>query len=205
MVALAALMHKGTGRRIEREATHRPVYHTGVLALRVFVVLVGTVMVAASIASAVKTIVMPRASASAITRSVFLAMRQMFRLIARGASGPEQRDRLLAGYAPIALIATLATWLVLVLVGFTLIFWGLEDAGWLHAFDVSGSSLFTLGFTTSSRTWTSILVFLEAGIGLFLLALIISYLPSLYSVYARREVGSLRSRSAPAHLLPHAR
>jgi hypothetical protein len=172
-----------------------------VLALRILAGLVGAVMVVASIVSAVKTIVMPRASSSAITRSVFLAMRQVFRLIARGASGPEQKDRLLAGYAPIALIATLAAWLLLVLVGFTLIFWGLEDAGWLHAFDISGSSLFTLGFTTSLRTWTS-LVFLEAGIGLFLLALLISYLPSLYSVYARREVGiaalEVRAGSPPS-------
>jgi hypothetical protein len=174
----------------------------GVLGLRILAVVVGTVMVGASIVSAVKTVVMPRASSSAITRSVFLAMRQVFNLVARGASDPERRDRLLAGYAPTALIATLATWLLLVLVGFTLIFWGLEDAGWLHAFDVSGSSLFTLGFTTSVESWTSILVFLEAGIGLFLLALMISYLPSLYAVYARREVGiaalEVRAGSPPS-------
>ena len=91
---------------------------------------------------------------------------------------------------------------MLVLVGFTLIFWGIEDAGWLIAFDVSGSSLFTLGFTTSLESWTSILVFLEAGIGLFLLALMISYLPSLYAVYARREVGiaalEVRAGSPPS-------
>ena len=178
------------------------IYHPSVLALRIFAVVVGAVLVGASIVSAVKTVVMPRARSSAITRSVFLAMRQVFELVARGASDPEQRDRLLAGYAPTALIATLATWLVLVLVGFTLIFWGIEDAGWLHAFDVSGSSLLTLGFTTSRESWTSILVFLEAGIGLFLLALMISYLPSLYAVYARREVGiaalEVRAGSPPS-------
>ena len=88
------------------------------------------------------------------------------------------------------------------LVGFTLIFWGLEDAGWLHAFDVSGSSLFTLGFTTSAETWTRVLIFVEAGIGLFLLALLISYLPSLYTWYSRREVGiaalEVRAGSPPS-------
>jgi hypothetical protein len=172
------------------------------LALRILAVVVGAAMVLASIVSAVKTIVMPRARSSAVTRSVFLALRPVFQVLARRASGPEQRDRILSGYAPVALIATLATWLVLVLVGFTLIFWGLEDAGWWYAFDVSGSSLFTLGFTTSVGTWTSTLVFLEAGIGLFLLALMISYLPTLYSVYARREVGiaalEVRAGSPPS-------
>jgi hypothetical protein len=173
-----------------------------VLALRILAVLLGTAMVLAAIVSAVKTIVMPRARSSAVTRTVFLAMRQVFELVVRAARDLEQRDRILSGYAPVSLIATLATWLVLVLVGFTLIFWGLEDAGWLHAFDVSGSSLFTLGFTTSQESWTSVLVFLEAGIGLFLLALMISYLPTLYSVYARREVGiaalEVRAGSPPS-------
>jgi hypothetical protein len=45
-------------------------------------------------------------------------------------------------------------------------------------------------------------VFTEAAIGLFLLALLITYLPAIYSAYARREVGvtalEVRAGSPPS-------
>ena len=172
------------------------------LVLRILAVVAGAATVGASVGSAVKTIVMPRATASTITRSVFLALRSVFEVIARPSASYERRDRILAAYAPLALIATLVAWLTLALLGFTLSFWALEDEGWIHAFDLSGSSLFTLGFVTSIRTGPRILIFVEAGIGLFLLALLISYLPSLYAVYSRREVGiaalEVRAGSPPS-------
>ena len=62
-----------------------------------------------------------------------------------------RRDRFLGAYGPLALMATLATWLTLALTGFTLIFWATEEAGWRAAFDLSGSSLFTLGFSRPGR------------------------------------------------------
>ena len=48
------------------------------------------------------------------------------------------------------------------------------------------------------------LIFLEAAIGLFLLALLISYLPTLYAAFSRREVGitalEVRAGSPPSAL-----
>lgn len=172
------------------------------IALRVSAAVAGVVFVIAPIGSAVKTIVLPRARASRITRSVFIVLRAVFRLVAKPSMPYERRDRVLGAYAPLGLIATLATWLALVLLGFVLIFWAIEGDGWLHAFDLSGSSLFTLGFATSSRIGSRVLVFVEAGIGLFLLALLISYLPTIYAIYARREVGiaslEVRAGSPPS-------
>jgi hypothetical protein len=52
----------------------------------------------------------------------------------------------------------------------------------------SGSSLFTLGFSEPDSVRTTLLVFTEAGIGLMLLALLISFMPGLYSAYSRREL-----------------
>jgi hypothetical protein len=54
---------------------------------------------------------------------------------------------------------------------------------------LSGSSLTTLGFSKpdgSARIW---LTFIEAIIGLGLVALLIGYLPTIYSAYAGREKG----------------
>jgi hypothetical protein len=172
------------------------------MAWRVVAVVVGAVMVVAAIGSAVKTVVLPRATASRITRSVFLILRGVFRLIARPSMDYRRRDRILGAYAPIGLIATLVAWLAFVLTGFTLIFWAIEQRGWLAALELSGSSLLTLGFSRPEHVVTTVLIFLEAGIGLFLLALLITYLPTIYAAYSRREVGitalEVRAGSPPS-------
>jgi hypothetical protein len=173
-----------------------------VLALRILAVVAGAAIVAASIGSAVKTVVLPRASASRITRSVFVLLRGLFRVIARPSMRFERRDRILGAYAPLGLIATLAAWLTLVLAGFTLIFWGTDHEGWRASYDLSGSSLFTLGFTRPEGLGSTTLIFVEAAIGLFLLALLITYLPSIYAAFSRREVGitalEVRAGSPPS-------
>jgi hypothetical protein len=172
------------------------------MAWRTLAIVGGVVLVAAAIGSAIKTVVLPRATASRITRSVFLILRGIFRLVARPRMRFRRRDRILGAYAPVGLIVTLVTWLALVLAGFTLIFWAIEQRGWLSALELSGSSLLTLGFSRPEHVATTILIFVEAGIGLFLLALLITYLPTIYAAYSRREVGitalEVRAGSPPS-------
>ena len=172
------------------------------IALRILAVTAGIVTVIGAIGSAVKTVVLPRATASRITRSVFLVLRWAFRRVARPSMSFARRDRILGAYAPLGLMATLAAWLSLVLAGFTLVFWGIEGAGWRAAFDLSGSSLFTLGFSRPERVSSTMLIFAEAAIGLFLLALLITYLPTIYAAFSRREVGitalEVRAGSPPS-------
>jgi hypothetical protein len=173
-----------------------------VLALRILAATGGVAIVVAAIGSAVKTVVLPRATASRITRSVFLILRWGFRRVARPSMSFRRRDRILGAYAPLGLMATLAAWLTLVLAGFTLIFWGIEGDGWRAAFDLSGSSLFTLGFSRPEGIASTMLIFVEAAIGLFLLALLITYLPTIYAAFSRREVGitslEVRAGSPPS-------
>jgi hypothetical protein len=159
-----------------------------VIGLRILAVIAGTAVVIATIGSAVKTVVLPRARASRITRSVFVGLRAVFHVVARPSMPFERRDRILGAYAPLGLIVLLAAWLALVLLGFTAIFWGIEERGVRSAFDLSGSSLLTLGFARAEAVGTETLIFVEAAIGLFLLALLISYLPTIYGAYSRREV-----------------
>ncbi len=54
---------------------------------------------------------------------------------------------------------------------------------------MSGSALFTLGTTRPTNLASNALVFTEAAIGLFLLALLITFLPSIYTAFSRRELG----------------
>src|SRR5262249_13734367 len=52
----------------------------------------------------------------------------------------------------------------------------------------SGSSLLTLGFLRPPTAAGEVLAFLEAAIGLALLALLVSYLPTIYASFSRREL-----------------
>jgi fumarate reductase subunit D len=78
-------------------------------------------------------------------------------------------------------------WLALTLVGFTAMFWALGVQPVRTAFVTSGSSLLTLGFLRAPDLPTTVLAFAEAVLGLILLALLITYLPSMYSAFSRRE------------------
>jgi hypothetical protein len=78
-------------------------------------------------------------------------------------------------------------WLITTLQGFAGIFWAIDGGGFGDAVVVSGSSLFTLGFEKPDGVGGAIAAFACATIGLGLLALVISYLPTLNSAFARRE------------------
>lgn len=69
------------------------------LGLRVAGFAVGVVVVALTIASAVRTVVLPRAVPSRLTRIVFLGVRGLYRLRLGRAADYETRDALMASYA----------------------------------------------------------------------------------------------------------
>ena len=123
-----------------------------------------------------------------LTRLVWAGMGKVFSLVARPMKTYEGRDRVMALYAPLTLLLLPFVWLLLVITGYTLMFKAVDVDSWRTAFTESGSSLFTLGFVRPSNLPATVLAFTEATFGLGLLALLISYLPSIYSVFSRREV-----------------
>ena len=171
-------------------------------ALHILTIVLGVAIVGATVGSAIRTVILPRSPSAVLTRVVFRVVRRVFLVIAPPSAPYERRDRVLALYAPVGLLATLATWLTLTALGYTLIYWGLEDMSWARAFELSGSSLLTLGIAGPIEVGTTALVFTEAALGLFLLALLITYLPSIYGAFSRREVGvtslEVRAGSPPS-------
>lgn len=159
------------------------------IGLRVLSVAAGVAVVFLTLRSAIRTFLVPRALQAALSRVVFVGVRRVFWLRANHRHDYGQRDKVMAFYAPVALLALLVVWLVLVFGGYTLIFWGLEARSWSRALTLAGSSLFTLGLTTGEELPATLFSFTAAAIGLFLLALLITYLPSLYAALARREAG----------------
>lgn len=173
----------------------------------VVAVLAGATLVLWTLASAVKTVVVPRAMITTLTRTHFVAIRKFFNLLAGPKSSFDRRDRVLAMYAPLGLVTMPGSWVVLVITGFTSIFWGVGVRPLTEAFAASGSSLLTLGFVRPPGSGRIVLAFVEAAIGLGLVSLMISYLPTIYGAFSRREalVGMLEVRAglppSPAELL----
>lgn len=156
--------------------------------VHVVVFLTGAALVLGTLGSAIRAMVVPRGLPSFIGRAVFVALRGVLRLFLIGRSDDYSRqDRVMAVFAPIGLVTLPVVWLTLVLVGYTAMYWGLGSRSWRGAFTLSGSSLLTLGSPVDQLPELA-LSFTEAATGLGLLALLISYLPTLYATFNRREL-----------------
>jgi hypothetical protein len=163
-------------------------YPARVIALQVLVFVLGLFGVGRVVFSAVRTFVVPRGDNDALSRFAFRTIRKAFALVAKPSRPYEFRDRVMAYYGPVALIVLPAFWLILLAISFAAMFWAIGlPVG--DAFAVSGSSLLTLGFARPPVPGVGdLLAFAEAAIGLALVALLVSYLPTIYGSFSRREL-----------------
>jgi len=155
--------------------------------IRYLVFFVGLFTVILTFFSALSTFALPRAARSQLNRIVFGLARRVFEFILHFAKSYERRDAVMAYYAPISLMLLVPTWYLLISLGFTAMYWSFGAGDWLTSFRLSGSSLFTLGFANADGLMLAIFEFIEAMLGLILVGLLISYLPTMYSAFSRRE------------------
>jgi hypothetical protein len=157
-----------------------------VLVVRIVVAALAAAAVIGTVTSAVRTFVVPRAVPVALSRAVFVVFWRVFTVGTRRLDDVAM-DRRLAFFAPTALLALPTVWLTTMLTSFAATYWAIDQEGVWDAIETSGSSLLTLGFRHPGSRWTTALSFLEAGVGLALLALLITYLPTIYDAFTRRE------------------
>ena len=151
------------------------------------VFLAGVVVVLGVFLSAISTVVVPRGVPVRLSRAVFSVTRRLFEARTRFARSYEERDRAMALYAPVSLISLPLVWLAIVMSGYTAMFWAIGVRPMRRALTTSGSSLLTLGFAQVHDLPGTFLAFTEAAAGLVLVALLITYLPSMYASFSRRE------------------
>jgi hypothetical protein len=156
--------------------------------VRVLVAIVGGFAVAWALLEAIRAFVIPR-GVQLRSRVVFYWVFRLLRWVAhlRGAVDREAVDAIMVYGAPIAVLGLPLLWLITTLLGFAGIFWAIDGGGFGDAIVVSGSSLFTLGFDKPDGVGGAIAAFACATIGLGLLALVITYLPTLNAAFSRRE------------------
>ena len=156
--------------------------------------------------SAIRTFVLPRGENAWLTRTVFWIMQTLFRRGRFNALTYRERDRRMALFAPTTLLILPLVWMFLILVGFSGIYFALGINPYYDAFVISGSSLMTLGtipFVPNNIVIT-MFQFVESAIGMGVMALLISYLPTMYGAFSQREavVSMLEVRAGKPPAMP---
>ncbi len=146
----------------------------------------GVALVFAVLISALETVVLPRDGFTRIARLVFAVAD---RILVHNWRNKNRQSNLRALYAPVALVSLPLVWMLTVTLGFSFVFWAISHDTAQRSFEISGSSLFTLGFAEPDGTARIWLTFVEATIGLGLVALLISYLPTIYAAHHERAKG----------------
>jgi hypothetical protein len=154
--------------------------------LRDLVAAVGLVVVVVTLANVISALLVPRGRVSWLLNAQDAIVDDVFRLLTRRIPQYTRRDAVLAVQAPVLLMVQLVTWLAILTIGFTLMLVPSVPAP-RESLREALSSMFTLGFTTTHGTWPTLVDAAAAFTGLFVIALQIAYLPTLYGAYNRRE------------------
>ena len=157
---------------------------------------VGILLVLGAAVSMGKTLIVPRATPGKISTLVTAIVRRIFLAISNRFNDYESKDNLLVLQGPVLLMAILLTWLSMFFLGYGLILWPIVE-GFADSLRESGSSLLTLGFASEADIAPTAIHFIAAATGLVAVALLIAYLPTVYSSFNRREklVTMLQSRA----------
>jgi len=158
------------------------------------------VLLFATLWDAFETIILPRR----VTRSLRF-VRLFYRVtwtiwlsIARRIRGTKLRERSLSYYGPLSLLGLFATWMLILIVVFAMLQFAagssVNVSGEAPSFKtdlyMSGTTFFTLGLgdVTPRTSLARVITVGEAGTGFGLLAIVISYLPTLYGAFSQREL-----------------
>ncbi len=156
------------------------------MVFRVIAFILGCGLVYIALFSAIRTFIVPRGARDAVTHLVFVLMSFVFSWPVRWASH-SRKESALAYYAPVTLLTLPIFWLACVLFGFSGIYWAMGAATWHDAFTISRTSLLNLGSDISSIPGGAAFAFSETVFSLLLAAILVSYLPTLYSAFSQRE------------------
>lgn len=168
--------------------------------MNLFLGILGLVLLFATLWDAFETIILPRR----VTRSLRFA-RLFYRVtwtiwlsFARRIRDTKLRESSLSYYGPLSLLGLFATWILILIVVFAMLQFAagseMNVAGGTPTFKtdlyMSGTTFFTLGLgdVTPRTSLARVITVAEGGTGFGLIAIVISYLPTLYGAFSHREL-----------------
>jgi hypothetical protein len=172
--------------------------------MHIVLLLLGLAIYGAVLQDSFQTIILPRRPVVRfrLTRLFFLATWLPWTRIVHLYRDHRRREQLYSFYGPLSLLMLFVFWAICLVTGFAFIYFGLHvpfadpwhpatELGELRScFYVSGSTLFTLGLgdVLPATHLARFLTVVEAGTGLGFVALVIGYVPVLYSAFSAREI-----------------
>jgi hypothetical protein len=168
--------------------------------MQVFAILVGLGIILSVLLDAFETVALPRRVTRQFRLTAWFYRRTWipWRGFAKCIRTPSRREALLGYFGPLSLIFLLALWAVSLVVGFALVQYGAgehvhlagETVNFWTVLYMSGETFFTLGLgdVTPVTAPARVLTVLESGMGFAFLAVVIGYLPTIYSAFSRREI-----------------
>jgi hypothetical protein len=170
------------------------------LGMRYIIAILGFLMVTIMLRDAFEVIILPRRVTHRL-RFARLFYRFTWRLrsmVAELIPRDRSRENYLSYFGPLSLLLLLTAWVTGLIAGFAMIQWGLEDqlniglraAPFTTYLYLSGTTFFTLGLgdvLPLGRIGRELVV-LEAGLGFAFLGGVVTYLPTIYQAFSRREV-----------------
>jgi len=158
------------------------------LVAKVVIGILGGLLALTTLGSAVRTVVVPRGEQTFVARLAVLPMRRIFHFFAKRQKNPARADATKARFGPSALMMFPFVWAGGVIIGCSGLFWALGVEPYRDALVLSGSSLTTLGFRSTTDLPTLAISIVEGVVGLGLVALLISFLPTIYGAFSKREL-----------------
>src|SRR5437870_1792013 len=162
--------------------------------------ILGFVLLVAILWDAFESVILPRhvRRSFRIARFFFRTAWTIWSVTAAYIRTPKRREGYLSYFGPLSLLLLIGFWALALVLAFAMLQWAAGSAlastenpsTFRTDLYFSGTTFFTLGLgdITPQSSGARILSVIEAGTGFGFLALIISYLPTLYGAFSQREV-----------------
>jgi Ion channel len=168
--------------------------------MHAFAIVAGAGIIIAVLLDAFETVVLPRRVRRhfRITNWFYSNTWRPWARMASHIKSQARREAFLGYFGPLSLIGLLGLWALGLIFGFALLEYG--SGAHLYSQNVpitfpvllysSGETFFTLGYgdLTPNSSFSRGLAVIEAGMGFAFLAVVIGYLPTIYSAFSRREI-----------------
>ncbi|HZR64440.1 MAG TPA: potassium channel family protein [Terriglobales bacterium] len=168
--------------------------------MHVLAIIAGAGIILAVLLDAFENVVLPRRVRRhfRITSWYYRYMWVPYARLASHIRSQTRRENMLGYFGPLSMIALLALWAGSLIFSFALLQYGAGEHLSLATQRItfrlllyhSGETFFTLGYgdIVPASTYSRALSVLEAGMGFGFLAVVIGYLPTIYSAFSRREI-----------------
>ena len=168
--------------------------------MRVFVGILGLLLMFVTLWETFESIILPRRVTRRfrLTRLFYQVTWAVWSAFNRRLPSKKVRESHLSYYGPLSLLGLFATWAFALVFAFSMLHWAagssLNATGAIATFRtdlyLSGTTFFTLGLgdVTPRSTLARVITVAEGGMGFGFLAIVISYLPTMYGAFSQLEL-----------------